>query len=138
MKPGTSMRGYRYVFLGKGNQRMVAKLVAEAFLGRCPDGFYPDHINRIRCDDRAVTHIDNQRNKSKQNKAWQQSSKFKGVYRHTVNTVRPWIARITPKPYTSKHLGSFSSEIDAAKAYDRAAVQFYGEFALTNKSMGLL
>ncbi len=37
-----------------------------------------------------------------------------------------------------KHLGFFHDPLDAAKAYDTAAIKYFGEFACTNKSLGLL
>ncbi len=45
--------------------------------------------------------------------------------------MRPWIACIRVDRRQIK-LGSFSDEIDAAKAYDRAAVEHFGVFARTN------
>jgi hypothetical protein len=36
------------------------------------------------------------------------------------------------------YLGSFRSEEDAARAYDEAATERYGAFALTNVALGLL
>lgn len=38
----------------------------------------------------------------------------------------------------SVHIGVYNSPVDAALAYDRAAIEYNGEFALTNKMMGLL
>lgn len=142
LRPGTTKRGYRYVYLGAGNERMVAHLVANAFLGPMPEGYYPDHINRDRTDNRAeniryASHVDNQRNKAKMARRKGSSSKFKGVYRHSVNKDRPWIARIATGGI-SKHIGSFVSETDAALAYDAAALNLFGEFALTNQQLGLL
>ena len=63
-------------------------------------------------------------------KAVQKSSKYKGVSFHKRQC--QWTANIR---YTNKlyHLGSFDYEIDAAKAYNQAAIKYYGEFALLNK-----
>ena len=35
-------------------------------------------------------------------------------------------------------IGSYDNKIDAAKAYDEAAIKYFGEFACTNKDLGLL
>ena len=57
------------------------------------------------------------------------TSKYKGVYWHKPRN--KWRARIVVngKP---KELGRFHKEEDAAKVYDLAAKQFYGQFAVLN------
>lgn len=40
--------------------------------------------------------------------------------------------------FRGKRIGSFDCMIDAAKAYDAAAIEYFGEFASTNASLGLL
>lgn len=36
------------------------------------------------------------------------------------------------------HIGTFKTKKDAAIAYDKVAIQYHGEYAMTNKSLGLL
>ena len=53
------------------------------------------------------------------------SSPYKGVCWD--NARNAWLARIS-----ENFLGRFSSEEDAAKAYDKAAIERFGEYARTN------
>ena len=65
-------------------------------------------------------------------------SKFKGVSRSSKkHKSKPWQCGLCVK---GKYVftGRFSSEIEAAMAYDSAVEKFYGAGALTNKSLGLL
>ena len=91
-----------------------------------------DHINRNGLDNRkanlrTATYTQNSRNRQKTNKnTW---SKYKGVtfdYRR-----KKWLARIVVNR-KKRHLGSFNNELDAGRAYDRAAGELYGEFAVLN------
>jgi len=56
------------------------------------------------------------------------SSRFKGVSIRQDGTIRAYIK----VGYRQFHLGHFRCEEEAAKAYDRAAMENFGEFALTN------
>lgn len=57
------------------------------------------------------------------------SSKFKGVRWHKRD--KKWYAYIKFKGKL-KHLGCFTDEIVAAKAYNKAAIEYFGEFAYLN------
>lgn len=57
------------------------------------------------------------------------TSRFKGVSLHSQNAT--WIAQIHRSGRTI-NLGSFLTELSAARAYDRAAVSQWGEFARVN------
>lgn len=56
-------------------------------------------------------------------------SKFKGVTWH--KTKKKWIAQIICNKKKTE-LGAFTSELEAAKAYNLAASEFWGEFAVLN------
>ena len=57
------------------------------------------------------------------------SSQFKGV--HWFKRHKLWMAQIT-KNGKKYFLGYYKSEIDAAKVYDRKAIEIFGEYAHTN------
>lgn len=89
-----------------------------------------DHINRDgldnrRCNLRAVTQSENSRNME----SIHGSSKYKGV--GFSKSAQKWQARIT-KDYKAHYLGLFTSEEDAARAYDAKAMEIFGEFARLN------
>lgn len=90
-------------------------------------GDHIDHngLNNQRINLRKCTHQENCKNRKS---AKGSSSKYLGV-RLKINR---WNARITVLK-KQKHLGYFKTEIDAAKAYNEAAIKYHGEFANLNK-----
>ena len=97
-----------------------------------PYGMVVDHINHDGMDNRranlrAATHAQNTYHRKKRSGATK--SKYKGIHWRKEN--KKWVARIM---FEGKriHLGSFHTEIEAAKAYDRAAKKYHGEFASLN------
>lgn len=89
-----------------------------------------DHVNGNRLDCRRenlriCTLTQNQGNRRKNRTS---SSRFKGVSRHRAGG---WSAQIT-KDYVNRKIGHYSQEEDAARAYDAAAREYFGEFARVN------
>jgi hypothetical protein len=91
-----------------------------------------DHRNGNGLDNRrenlrAATESQNAANSKKPKSRSKTSSQYKGVSWHRIN----WQASIRFRG-KAHHLGTFSDEADAAKAYDRAALKYFGEFARLN------
>jgi hypothetical protein len=83
-------------------------------------------LNNTRMNLRFATHRQNICNKKKTSS--KTTSRFRGIYRYRKTK---WVALIK---YRNKRiwLGTFLKEIDAAKAYDRAARKYFGQFARLN------
>lgn len=97
------------------------------------DGQQIDHIDRNGLNNRrenlrAATAKQNRRNSRKYQRSRGTSSSYKGVSWHAARN--KWQAHI--KYNKSKFLGRFDSEIEAAKAYDKAARELFGEYARLN------
>lgn len=99
---------------------------------RTPENMQTDHINHDKLDNRKsnlriVTISENQWNCLKTIK--KTSSIYKGV--SWDKRKNKWYSRIK-KNNKAISIGNFTSEIEAAKAYDKKAKELFGEFALTN------
>lgn len=97
----------------------------------CPEGMQPDHINGDHLDNRdenlrPATHQKNMMNRGPQKN---NKSGYKGV--SWIANKRKWHAQIK---FNGVHIfiGYFVDKIDAARAYDRKAIELFREFAYTN------
>ncbi|MBI1620092.1 HNH endonuclease [Aquamicrobium sp. cd-1] len=104
------------------------------------NGAWPDHIvDHENCDPsdnrwvnlRAASISENNTNRS----VLAGEVPFKGVYR--IRKSGRYGAQIK-KNRQHTWLGLFDTPEEAARAYDRAAIQLHGEYAKTNSSLGLL
>lgn len=114
--------------------------VWERMMGsKLPRGFLVDHINGDKLDNRRsnlrlATRKDNEANKRKRRTqaGGDPSSKYKGVSKISDGRKKCWRATITYEKRQIK-LGTYYSEEDAARAYNKAALEYYSEFAHLNE-----
>jgi hypothetical protein len=103
-------------------------------LGLTDSKIFVDHINGNGLDNRrenlrVCTNSENLRNRSKQKN---NSSGFKGVSWHKAS--QKYSAQIKGININGKkHLGLYVCPIQAAKAYNEAAIKYHGEFAQLNE-----
>jgi hypothetical protein len=116
------------------NGKQTKESMHRRILGAQP-GQDVDHINHNGLDNRRenLRLCTRSQNNANMKKHGSTSSKFKGVVWRKART--KWIAQIIHREdHKRRHtyLGSFKNEEDAARAYDRAAKELFGEFALLN------
>lgn len=104
-------------------------------------GYWPkniiDHKNNIRHDNRLTNLREATQQFNCQNKVKKSdnTSGYKGVGKKG----NKFVARIwDASKECNIHLGSFNDPKEAAEMYDAAAIHLFGDFALTNKMLGLL
>jgi len=128
LKARNTYYAQRSVPLGNGkykNLRMHREVV------KTPQGLFTDHIdgdglNNQKANLRFCTLQQNQFNRSPRKNC---TSKFKGV--SWKKSDKKWVAKINIDKKVT-HIGFFTDEVEAAKAYDRMAREVYGEFARLN------
>ena len=114
----------------KGRRRKTIRMHREVV--NIPDGLECDHINGNSLDNRKA----NLRPATRQQNCWNNRKRrpkslsiYKGVSYSSRG--RPWKAMLTVNG-KAIYLGSFETQIQAAKAYDEAAKKYFGEFAKLN------
>ena len=95
----------------------------------CPQGLLVDHINGDSLDNRRsnLRIVTNQQNNM--NKKHYSRSGFKGVYFNKL--AQKWHAQIALNNKVI-YLGLFNDLVEAAKAYDKKALELFGEYARLN------
>lgn len=128
-----SANGKTYACRGVVNRgRSKTILMHREIMGITSSNIHVDHINGNTLDNRrenlrVCTHKQNIRNSNKRYS--HSSSAYKGVCKRS--NVKKWHAYIVVDG-SQKFLGSYAYECDAAKAYNKAAKDLFGEFARLN------
>jgi hypothetical protein len=120
-------RSYYAAHIEGGKIVYMHRVIINAPVGSIVDHRYGNGLDNRKVNLRIVTRTQNQYNRRKTAK--KTSSKYKGV--HFKKVINRYSAEICCNGKRT-HLGYFDNEIDAAKAYDKAAKELHGEFARLN------
>jgi hypothetical protein len=133
-----SLKKTNYYEIGYNKKKYQChRIIFEMFNGEIPEELFIDHIDNNRENNKIenlqlATKSENNRKSLMQKN---NTSGYKGVTLEKRRNI--WRANILIN-LKYIHLGYFNDKLEAAKAYDSAAIEYFGEFALTNKMLGLL
>jgi len=111
---------------GKRKSVLMNRMIMGNPIDKYVDHKDTDKLNNQRSNLRICNNSQNQANRKIQKN---NPSGYKGVTR---KTKKMWAATIR-KDNKNYHLGYFPEKIDAAKAYNEAAIKYFGEFARLNE-----
>ena len=106
----------------------------------CHHGYFPEYIDHID-GDKLNNNIENLRECTKSQNTYNSklmctnTSGYKGV--SFIKEIKKYRVNMMING-KQKHLGYFENPIEAAKGYDKAAIEYHGEFAKTNKMLGFI
>lgn len=123
------IKGYRYGNVA-GRSFLAHRLAWIIYNGEYPSG-YIDHKNGNKTDNRIANLRDVLPGQNSANRFPTKGSNSKYLGVCFVAALGKFKSAITKNGKT-KHLGLFSDEIEAAKAYDKAAREIHGEFSRPN------
>lgn len=107
----------------KGVNLVLHRLVLNPFSFQVVDHIDGNGLNNVRSNLRVCSHIQNQRNRHRF------LGNFKGVTYHKRDKMFTSSIKFNSK---ANHLGYFKTEVEAAIAYNQAALKYFGEFARLN------
>lgn len=126
MRVGRNTYGLR-TLPGTGKKELLHRFILQPDPKQLIDHIDGNGLNCQRKNMRIATQRQNQQNQKLRSS---NTSGYKGVCLAWDGI--QWVARIRDSFGKKTHLGLFPDAVSAAKAYDRAARKYHGEFANTN------